>query len=168
MTNSKNRRAAFFDRDNTLIFDPGYIGDPAAVQILPGAAAAISHLRRQGYLVVVITNQSGVARGYYDEAAVRAVNARTAELLLAQDSDATIAAFYYCPHLAGCSCRKPLPGLFLQAARELHLDLPKSVALGDSERDVQAAYAAGCGRALRIGPPPLPSVLEAAHHLHPA
>lgn len=146
------RRAAFLDRDGTLIADPGYLGDPAGVVLLPGVATALMQLRAAGFLTVVVSNQSGVARGYFDAAAVQAVNRRMAELLQAADARAGIDAFYFCPHGPddGCSCRKPRPGMFLQAARELGLDLPGSVCFGDSERDVLAGTAAGCPRGYRL------------------
>lgn len=162
------RRAAFLDRDGTLIADPGYLGDPAGVVLLPGAATAISQLRQAGFLTVVVSNQSGVARGYFDTGAVQAVNRRMAELLRAADARAGIDAFYFCPHGPddGCSCRKPRPGMFLQAARELGLDLPGSVCFGDSERDVKASAAAGCPRGYRISDPS--GLLQAvAGFLHP-
>jgi D-glycero-D-manno-heptose 1,7-bisphosphate phosphatase len=154
MVDEGPRRGAFLDRDGTLIHDTGYLGDPDGVVLLPGAAEAVARLNQAGHTVVVITNQSGVARGYFDEAAVTAVNRRTAQLLLAADETARIAAFYYCPHLLPevCACRKPLPGLFLMAARELGLCLGKSLAIGDSPRDVEAAHAAGCDMALLVGP----------------
>ena len=146
------RRAAFLDRDGTLIADPGYLGDPAGVELLPGVATALGQLRAAGFITVVVSNQSGVARGYFAAAAVEAVNRRMAELLRAADAHAVIDAYYFCPHGPddGCSCRKPRPGLFLQAAAELQLDLSGSVCFGDSERDVQAAAAAGCPRGYRL------------------
>lgn len=152
------RKAAFLDRDGTLVHDPGYLGDPERVRLLPAASAAVARLHAAGFVVVVVTNQSGVARGYFDAAAVAAVNERIAELLLEADPEAKIDAFYVCPHgppatgAPGCACRKPLPGLFLRAAEELGLDLAASIGIGDSERDVAAALAAGCARAERIGP----------------
>jgi D,D-heptose 1,7-bisphosphate phosphatase len=158
------RPAAFLDRDGTLIHDPGYLGDPAGVILLDGSVAALAALRRAGYLLVVISNQSGVARGFYDEAAVAAVNARMQELLIAGDPDARLDAIYYCPHgpEASCDCRKPLPGLFLRAARELDLDCAASLAIGDHPRDVQAAQSAGIGRCLQLGASPHPPSLLAA------
>lgn len=161
------RRAAFLDRDGTLIADPGYLGDPAGVVVLPGTAAAIAALREAGYLVVVVSNQSGVARGLFPASAVHAVNRRMAELLRAEDPRAEIDAVYFCPHGPddGCACRKPLPGLFLQAARELSIDLAASLSVGDAERDVAAARAAGILHTLRLGPPPLPASVLGATQL---
>jgi D-glycero-D-manno-heptose 1,7-bisphosphate phosphatase len=146
------RRAAFLDRDGTLIEDRGYLADPVGVRLLPGAAESVATLADAGYEVVVVTNQSGVARGLFDETTLAAVNRRVADLLAAANPRARIAAFYCCPHLTGCDCRKPSPGLFLRAARERGLDLARSLAVGDSPRDVAAARAAGCARAAQLDP----------------
>lgn len=148
-----NRPAIFFDRDNTLIASDGYLGDPAKVILIPGAAAAIAALRKLGFAIVIVSNQSGVARGLFDETATRAVNARMCELLLAETPEAIIEAHEYCPHhpdaplpayRSDCDCRKPRPGMLLKAARELHLDLAKSWLVGDAPRDIDAGAAAGC------------------------
>lgn len=138
-------KAAFFDRDGTLIHDPGYLGDPAGVHLLPHAAAALAACRRAGYLLFVISNQSGIARGYFDVAAVHAVNARMQALLVAHDPLATLDGVYFCPHgdADACPCRKPKPGLYLTAAQAHGIDLSQSLAIGDSPRDLQAAIAAG-------------------------
>lgn len=161
------RRAAFLDRDGTLIHDPGYLGDPSGVVLLDGVAEAIALLRSAGFLIVVITNQSGVARGMYDESALHAVNQRMRALLLEQNPYAAIDAIYYCLHkdADACDCRKPRPGMFEQAARELLLDLPSSLAIGDAPRDCAAAKEAGVGRSSQIGAPPLPPSLLAATRL---
>src|SRR4051794_11393725 len=115
------KKAAFLDRDGTLIFDPGYLHDPAQVQLLPAAADAVAALRDAGYHPVIITNQSGVGRGYYALDAVHAVNQRMAALLAELHPSAIVRDFYICPHAPddGCGCRKPLPGLLLQAADAL-------------------------------------------------
>jgi len=157
------RPAAFLDRDGTVIEDRAYLGDPDGVRLVPGAPEAVARLTAAGYRVVVVTNQSGVARGLFDEAAVDAVNRRVAELLAASSPAAVIDGFYVCPHLGGCSCRKPLPGLFVRAARERQLDLGRSLAIGDSPRDVEAARAAGCPRTIQVGD--RISLLEAVQRL---
>jgi D-glycero-D-manno-heptose 1,7-bisphosphate phosphatase len=140
------RRAVFLDRDGTLIEDVGYLSDPARVVVVPGAVEALSEMRRKGWLVVVVTNQSGVARGMFTVADFERVNARAAELLGGFD------AVYACFHLPegkvaewsrACACRKPLPGLVHEAARERGIDLVRSVGAGDSLRDVRAFRAAG-------------------------
>jgi D-glycero-D-manno-heptose 1,7-bisphosphate phosphatase len=145
--------AAFLDRDGTLIEDLHFLGDPERVRLIAGVVPAVVQLRRAGYVLVVISNQSGVGRGLFTETAVEQVNARTRELLLQANAGAELGPFYHCPHApdAGCSCRKPKPGLFLRAAEEHGLDLGRSIGFGDSERDVQAALAAGCSAAFQVG-----------------
>lgn len=154
------RRAVFLDRDNTLIEDPGYLKDPAQVRLLDGAAEAAARLGRAGYSVVVVTNQSGVARGLLAESDLAAVHRRMKELLAA--GGASLDGVYYCPYLDGpeaireeyrrdSDLRKPRPGMLELAARELNLDLSRSWMVGDSSRDVEAGRAAGC-RTIFIGP----------------
>src|SRR4051812_34918593 len=148
------RPAVFFDRDNTLIASDGYLGDPAKVALIPGAADAIARARRLGYAVVVFSNQSGVARGMFSEEDVQAVNARMDELLLAENSSAVIDRHEFCPfHPEGTvdvyaresDRRKPKPGMILSAADKLALDLSRSWVVGDAGRNIEAGKAAGCG-----------------------
>jgi D-glycero-D-manno-heptose 1,7-bisphosphate phosphatase len=154
------QRAVFLDRDNTIIDDPGYLNDPDAVRLLPGAADAIRRLNDAGYAVVVATNQSGVARGRITERQLADVHERVRELLLEQG--ARLDAIYYCPYLAGVEAsvprfrkdsalRKPKPGMLLRAASEMDLALPASWMVGDSARDVQAGRRAGCRTVLLTG-----------------
>jgi D-glycero-D-manno-heptose 1,7-bisphosphate phosphatase len=146
-------RAVFLDRDGTIIEDPGYVDRPEKVCLLPGAAEAIRRLRDAGFRVVVASNQSGVARGYFDEAALAAVHDRL-ETLLRQGGTAIDGA-YYCPFLDGpdatveayrraSDLRKPSPGMLLRAADDLELDLTRSWMIGDSPCDVEAGRRAGC------------------------
>ena len=135
------RPAVFLDRDGTLIRDRHYLGDPDGVELLPGAAAAVRRLRDAGFAVVCVTNQSGIARGLLTWDDFRATQARLEEMLAAEG--ARLDGVYVCPHhpeITGpCNCRKPAPGLFLRAARELGLDLGASYCVGDRWRDVAAA-----------------------------
>jgi D-glycero-D-manno-heptose 1,7-bisphosphate phosphatase len=144
-------RALFLDRDGTLIVDVGYPHDPALVEPLPGAIEALRQLQ-SAYKLVIISNQSGIARGKITEAEAAAVHDRVIEMFSA--AGVTFAGAYYCPHGpdAGCRCRKPAPGLLLDAAAELGLDLAQSIMIGDKPSDVEAGRAAGCGRVLRFGP----------------
>lgn len=155
------QRAVFLDRDNTIIADPGYINDPDQVHLLPGAAEAIQRLNAAGYVVVVATNQSGVARGRITEKQLAAVHQRMREMLLEQG--ARLDAIYYCPYLPGVDAtvprfrresrlRKPEPGMLLKAAQELELSLEASWMIGDSTRDILAGRRAGC-RTILIAPP---------------
>lgn len=133
----------FFDRDGTLIEERNYLADPAGVALIPGAAEAVRLARANGYLAVVLTNQSGVGRGYFTLDDVRRVNARMLELLAAEGAD--IDGIYVCPHAPeeGCSCRKPQTGLVEQAARELGIDVPRSWMIGDKTADLELARNAG-------------------------
>ena len=153
-------RAVFLDRDNTLIADPGYIRRPDQVQLLPGVAEAVRRFRAAGYRVVVVTNQSGVARGYLTEDQLGAVHDRLRTLLRAEGAE--LDAIYYCPYLDGPDAtvatyrrksplRKPEPGMLLEAAADHHLDLARSWMIGDSERDMEAGRRAGCRSVLLVG-----------------
>lgn len=164
------RPAVFFDRDNTLIASDGYLGDPAKVALIPGAADAIARVRGLGYAVVVFSNQSGVARGMFSEEDVQAVNARMAELLLADNPNAVIDRHEFCPfHPKGTvdvyaresDRRKPKPGMILSAANKLGLDVARSWVVGDAGRDIEAGKAAGC-RAILFTDPSLPKSPAAA------
>jgi D-glycero-D-manno-heptose 1,7-bisphosphate phosphatase len=147
--------AVFLDRDGTIIEDRGYITVPDMVALLPGSAQAITDLRARGWKVVVVTNQAGVAKGLMGEADLQQVNLRMVAMLGAEG--AVLDAIYCCPHhpegsvpeyAVDCDCRKPRPGLLEQAAREHGFDLSRSVLIGDSLRDLQAARAAGTGAVL--------------------
>ncbi len=147
------RPAVFLDRDNTLIASDCYLGDPAKVVLIKGAADLIAEVRTLGYAVVVVSNQSGIARGMFTESDTDAVNARLDELLRTANREAIVDAHYYCPHhpqapieryRKDCSCRKPKPGMLLDAARYLKLDLSRSWMVGDAPRDIDAGAAAGC------------------------
>jgi D-glycero-D-manno-heptose 1,7-bisphosphate phosphatase len=148
-TTGAGRPALFLDRDGTLNADTGYVDRPERVELLPGAAAAVARARALGYLVVVISNQSGVGRGLFGPEAVEQVNARLDELLLQADPDARMDAVYTCPHAPpadgepGCGCRKPAPGLILKAIRTHHIDPARSWMIGDKPSDVEAGRAAG-------------------------
>ena len=148
------RRAVFLDRDGTIIEDTGYIAEPAAVRLVPGAAGAIARLNRAGLPVIVVTNQSGIARGLLDEAAY-AATARRLDALLAA-AGARLEGHYHCPHhpaITGpCECRKPGPLLYRRAAADHGLHLARSWWVGDRLRDVLPAEGFD-GRGLLIGHP---------------
>jgi D-glycero-D-manno-heptose 1,7-bisphosphate phosphatase len=144
-------RAVFLDRDGTLMVDTDYPRDPAEVRLLPGAAAALARLRERGFRLVVVSNQSGLARGMITPEQAGRVHDRFVECLAAEGI--VLDGAYYCPHGpdGGCDCRKPRPGLLRRAAAELGLDLDRSFAVGDRHRDVEAGVAAGC-RAFLLRP----------------
>jgi D-glycero-D-manno-heptose 1,7-bisphosphate phosphatase len=153
--------AVFFDRDGVLMYDTGYVSSPEQVTLLPNAASVVTKLREAGFWVVVVTNQSGIGRGFFTHDEAAAVADRLTELLAEQG--AWVDATYCCPHSPedDCECRKPKPGMLHRAARELDLDLSRSFMIGDRLSDCQAAQAAGCqpiflsetGSALGISPP---------------
>lgn len=145
------RRAVFLDKDGTLIHDLPYNVDPALIRFLPGAREAVQSLHGAGFALVVITNQSGVARGYFAEADLAAVEDHLRRQFEAWG--ARLAGFFYCPHhpegavpaySTRCACRKPAPGLLLSAAGELNIDLSRSWFIGDILDDVEAGRRAGC------------------------
>lgn len=133
----------FFDRDGTLIEERHYLSDPAQVALVPGAAEAVRRAREAGFLAVVLTNQSGVGRGYFRMEDVEAVHRRMEELLAA--SGAELDAIYVCPHAPeeDCPCRKPRTGLVERAARDLEIDLSRSWMIGDKPADIELARNAG-------------------------
>ena len=145
------RPAVFLDRDGTLIEDRPYLRDPAQVHLLPGASEAVRRLNAAAIPAVVVTNQSGIARGRLTEADYAATVRRLDELLAT--AGARLDGHYHCPHLPDltgpCDCRKPGPLLYERAARDLDLDLAASWWVGDRERDLGAADRFG-GRAILL------------------
>lgn len=176
------RPAVFLDRDGTLNVEKNYVHRVEDWEWLPGAVDAIRVFNRAGLPVIVITNQAGVARGYYDEAAVERLH-RWVDTRLAEHA-ARIDAYYYCPHhpefgaIRDCDCRKPLPGMLLRAGRDMDLDLGTCYMVGDKMSDIQAAQAAhvkpvfvktGYGAQESASRPAdcpvFDNLLEAAHHI---
>lgn len=151
MTAPLTRRAVFLDRDGTLISDPGYQRDPAGVELLPGAAEAVARLNAAGLAVLVVTNQSGIARGLISVEAYEAVERKMTALFL--KAGARIDRTYVCPHhpsVGGpCDCRKPGTLLYRRAAAELGLDLSSSWGVGDRLSDLEPVRALG-GRGLLV------------------
>lgn len=160
------RPAIFFDRDNTLIVSDGYLGDPAKVVLVDGAANAIAKARQYGFKVFTFSNQSGVARGMFTEVDVKAVNAKMDEMLKASSAGAIIEGHEYCPfHPEGTieqyrkesDLRKPAPGMLVKLARQHNVDLARSWVIGDAPRDIEAGKAAGCRTILFTAPGLTPS-----------
>ncbi|MDD5089780.1 MAG: HAD-IIIA family hydrolase [Candidatus Wallbacteria bacterium] len=139
---AERRKAVFFDRDGTLIAEKHYLCDPEGVELMPGASEVLASLKRKGYLNIVISNQAGIARGYYGPAEVERVNSRINQLL-----GGMIDAFYFCPHhpdISGqCKCRKPLTGLVEQACGKYSIDPGRSLFIGDKLSDVECGERAG-------------------------
>ena len=143
MPELKEGIAVFLDRDGTINEEVGYLSDPDGLKLIRGAAEAVKKLNDHGIKVIVISNQSGVGRGYFSERDLARINMRLTELLLSYE--ARIDAIYYCPHHPddGCECRKPEPGLLKKAAREHSIDLGRSYVVGDKKTDVELAVNAG-------------------------
>jgi D-glycero-D-manno-heptose 1,7-bisphosphate phosphatase len=144
------RAAAFIDRDGTLTEEVGYVNHPKRLRLLPRSAEAIKRLNAADVAAVVVTNQAGVARGYFSEDVLHAVNGELVTRL--KQAGAHLDGIYVCPHhptegvppfRAECDCRKPRPGLFLRAASELGLDLAASTVVGDRPSDLVAARRVG-------------------------
>jgi len=147
---SEMLKAVFFDRDGTLNVDRDYLYRIEDLRWMPLAREAMAYLARRGYMLFVITNQSGVARGYYGEEQVKSLHKVMAKQAAAYG--ASIEKFYYCPHhkegkiaayVVDCDCRKPKPGMLLQCFEEYCIDKEHSFMIGDGKRDVECAEAAG-------------------------
>lgn len=144
--------AVFLDRDGTVNVEENYISSPDQLQLIPRAGTAIRELNKLGTRVFIITNQSGVARGYFSEAAVHDIHEALRALL--KKENAFVDDFFYCPHLPGaeverynivCDCRKPKPGMLLQAQHQYTVDLRRSFVVGDRCIDIAAGKAVGAG-----------------------
>lgn len=151
------RPAAFLDRDGVINEDRGYVHRWEDFSFVAGAVDGMRRLQAAGFALVVVTNQSGIARGYYDEAALERLHTSLRASLAAQGIE--LAAIEYCPHLPQaevahyaleCDCRKPAPGMILRAARALDLDLADSVLFGDKPSDIEAGRRAGVGRCVLL------------------
>jgi D-glycero-D-manno-heptose 1,7-bisphosphate phosphatase len=157
MTRIQVRRAVFLDRDGVINVDSAYVGQPQDFIFEEGAKAALARLHAAGYLLIVVTNQSGIARGFYSAADFDAVTAyMCAELA---EANAPIARVEHCPHLPEsmqspgnmCTCRKPKPGMILSAAAALGIDVASSIMIGDKRDDIFAGRAAAVGRCYLVG-----------------
>lgn len=151
------RKAAFLDRDGVINKDKAYVYRWDDFEFVPGAIEGMRQLQAAGYALVIVTNQSGLARGYYTEAEYQKLTTTLCEELLRQGVQ--IDAVYHCPHhpkgnvphlSMDCDCRKPAPGMLIRAASELGLSIPDSLLIGDKATDIEAARAAGVGRAYLV------------------
>src|ERR1044071_82010 len=142
---SQPRPAIFIDRDGTIIHDADYLSSVDELEVFDFACEALSMLREKGYLIIVISNQSGIGRGIFDAAAVHAIHREINERL-----GGLIDAFYFCPHLPdeGCDCRKPAIGLLRQATEDFAIDAPNSWMIGDKRSDIELGFNVGIATAL--------------------
>ena len=159
---TKLRPAAFLDRDGVINRDHGYVGKWEEFEFLPGAIEGMRLLEQAGYALIVVTNQSGIARGYYTEEDFKKLTRRMLEAL--ETHGVHVTAVYHCPHhpqgvvpelAINCGCRKPAPGMLLRAAKEHGLSLADSVMIGDKPSDLDAAWEAGVEKRLAVGIIPL-------------
>ena len=136
-------KAIFFDRDGVLNEEVGYLHEIEKFSWIDGAKQAIKFCNEKNFLVIVVTNQSGIARGFYTENDVKILHDFMQNDL--KNFDAHIDAFYFCPHVSedACDCRKPKPGMIFRAAKDFDIDLKKSFLVGDSQRDIVAGKNAG-------------------------
>src|SRR3989304_6008004 len=147
----KKKKAVFLDVDGTIVVHEPYLSSPDQLKLLPNAAEGIRLFKESGYLVIVITNQSGIARGFFDEERLALIHKKLMRML--GEKGIAIDDIYYCPHhtegvieqyALDCDCRKPKPKMLLNAARQHNIDLTQSLMIGDSEVDMQAGKNAGC------------------------
>lgn len=136
-------KVVILDRDGTMVIDRGYLDDPAGLEFEPGAAAGLRQMHSHGYRLIVITNQSGIGRGFFAMDRLEAMNARLADM--AAQAGAPLAGIYYCPHTPedACTCRKPEQDLMRRAALDLGFDPAAAVVIGDKESDVAFGRRAG-------------------------
>ena len=150
--------AVFLDRDGVINFDHGYVSTWEQLEFLPGAPGALRELQDAGYLLIIVSNQSGIGRGYYSERDLHTLNQAIAEYL---DSTlgVTLSGFYHCPHhpteaegefRQQCDCRKPAPGMIQQAVLDHGIDVKTSLLVGDKDSDIEAGRAAGVGRLFKV------------------
>ena len=144
----KTKPAIFLDRDGTVNESVGYVNHPSRFRLFPWSVEAVRLIREEGHLAVVITNQSGVGRGFYPASMVESLHEGFRAQL--EEAGTGIDGIYYCPHTSSddCECRKPKPGMLMRAAEELGIDLEKSWMVGDTVTDLEAGWSAGARGAL--------------------
>jgi D,D-heptose 1,7-bisphosphate phosphatase len=143
---TKKRKAIFLDRDGVINKDVGYLSNPDEFELLEGSLEALKILNEKGYLLIVITNQAGIARGYYSKEVLENIHEKMKDLL--KRENIVLDNIYYCPHhpdfTGSCNCRKPNPGMILKAQEEFNIDLEQSFIVGDTLNDVQTGINAKC------------------------
>lgn len=129
----------FIDRDGTIIAEKDYLSDPAQVELLPGSVNGLLQLQQNGFEIIVVTNQSGIGRGYFNEKQMHAVNKELCRLLTEAGVKISLRRIYYCPHTPedGCQCRKPLTGMALQAQADWLFDIKRGYVIGDKASDIE-------------------------------
>jgi len=148
------RRALFLDRDGVINIDHGYVSRVEDFEFVPGVLTFIKTAQEKGYLPIVVTNQSGIGRGYYDEADFWRLSEYMMERMREEGIKIDKEQIFFCPHRSdeGCDCRKPKPGMLLSAQKRFDIDMAQSVMIGDKERDIEAARQAGVGQSFLVEP----------------
>ncbi|MFY9657442.1 MAG: HAD family hydrolase [Methylocystis sp.] len=155
-----DRRFALLDRDGTVVIDKVYLSDAAGLEFAPGVIEGLRLMRDAGLRFIMVTNQSGVARGYFDEKTLDGIHARLRAMLAGEGID--LEAIYYCPHgpWDDCRCRKPRPGLVFDAMEDFGFSPENAILIGDSDADMGAAAAAGV-KGIRVAPPDVNEIAAA-------
>lgn len=152
MHEPKNHKAVFFDRDGTINIEKKYLSRPEDFEFIPGIFDLISAYQEEGYLIFIVTNQSGIARGYYSEADFQRLNYWLIDKF--KEKNIIITKIYHCPHhpeiTGNCNCRKPKPGMVFRALEEFGIDPAASILIGDKKSDILAGENAGIGRNIYI------------------
>ncbi len=146
------RKALFLDRDGVINIDHGYVSRVEDFEFVPGVLTFIKTAQEKGYLPIVVTNQSGIGRGYYDEADFWRLSGYMIERMQEEGIKMDKEQIFFCPHRPdeGCNCRKPKPGMLLSAKARFDIDMAQSVMIGDKESDMEAAKQAGVGRTVLV------------------
>jgi len=140
---SKKRKAVFLDRDGVINKEKNFVTSWEEFEFIDGIFENINRLNKAGFLVIIVTNQSGISRGFYTEETLKEIHNKMMRIM--KENEARIDDIFYCPHYDdNCNCRKPKPGMILEAAKKHNIDLSKSWVIGDSERDIEAGRRAGC------------------------
>ncbi len=146
MKKQNSNKAIFLDRDGVINVEVGYLSNPDDFEIIEGSIEALKILNKKGFFLIVITNQAGIARGYYTEKILNTIHNKMKSILKAHN--VTLTDIYFCPHhpefTGYCACRKPNPGMILEAKKKYNIDLDKSYIVGDTLNDIQTGIAAKC------------------------
>lgn len=150
MAANPQNKAVFIDRDDTINRDVPYCSHPEDFKLLPGVGEGIKFLKENGFKIIIITNQSGIARGYFTKETLDRIHDRMRSDLAGYG--ASVDAIYYCPHHPdeGCDCRKPKPKMIFEAARDFDINIAQSYVIGDSEADIEMGNKAGCKKSLKV------------------
>ena len=146
MSMNNKKRAIFLDRDGVINIEVEYLSDPKNFEFIEGSVEALRILKQKGFILIIITNQAGIARGYYTKEALNEIHKKMNRLL--KEQDVVLDDIFYCPHhpdfTGACDCRKPKPGMILKAKEKYNIDLQNSYMVGDTLRDIESGLAANC------------------------